>query len=221
MLKRKIVLGTYDTAAHGWTLSAWTLSPAEEKTNFVDRPGGDGSWDLSTVLTDGVPRFKDRTLTATLECSKGTRLSREAKIDEMVNQLSGMRLNIELPDDPDHYLVGKLHVAREYNDVAHAAVTVTAVCEPWKYSALETVVTLDATTSQQTAQLFNCGRRVVVPMLTIEGAEASVQLEYGSNSCTFAVGTYKWPELLLQPGAHALKYSGSGAIHIVYREARL
>lgn len=221
MLKRKIVLGAYDTAAHGWTLSAWALSPAEEKTNFVDRPGGDGSWDLSTALTDGVPRFKDRTLSATLECSNGTRLSREAKIDEMVNQLSGMRLNIELPDDPDRYLVGKIHVARESNDGAHAAVTVTAVCEPWKYSAIETVVTLEATTSQQTAQLVNNGRRVVVPVLTIEGDEASVQLEYGTDSGTFAVGTYKWPELLLQPGAHVLRYSGSGAIHIAYREARL
>lgn len=221
MLKRTVKLGTYDTAANGWTLAACQLSPAEEKTNFVDKPGGDGSWDLSTALTDGIPRYNDRTLTVVLECSEGDRQTRETLIRQMVNQLDGMRLDIQLPDDPNHHLSGKLHVARDYNDLAHCSVTVTAVCEPWKYANQETVVSLTASTTAKTAQLVNNGRRAVVPTIKVTGTNASVRLEYNSSSLSLSTGTYKWPELLLTPGTHTLTYSGVGVVEITYREAVL
>lgn len=221
MTKRKIVLGNYDTAANGWTLTGWQLGAAEQKTNYVDKPGGDGSWDLSTAMTDGIPRYNDRPFTATLECSEGDRLSREAKIDQMINQLDGMRLDIELPDDAFHHINGRLHVAREYNDLAHAAVTVTATCKPWRYSNTDTVIKLTAATGAQVAKLINGGRLAVVPLLTVEGHDASVLLEYGTSSMALAAGTYQWPDLLLTPGAHDLTYSGAGTLTISYREAVL
>lgn len=221
MIKRAIVFGGYNTAANGWTLTGWQLSPAEQKTNFVERVGGDGSWDLSTALTAGLPRYHDRTLTVTLEHSGGDRLSREAVIRHMVNLLDGMRENIELPDDPFHYITGRLHVAREYNDPAHAAVTVTAVCSPWKYSTTETLATLTAATTEKTAQLVNNGRLAVVPTLTVAGTGASVRLVYGNVSRALSAGTYQLPDLLLTPGAHTLNYSGTGTLQIKYREAVL
>lgn len=221
MQKRKIIFGDYDTAANGWTLTGWKLSAAEEKTKFVEKAGGDGSWDLSTVLTDGIPRYKDRSMTVTLECSEGDRLSREDKIRHMVNLLDGMREDIELPDDAFHHVNGKLHVAREYNDLAHAAVTVTAVCKPWKYANAETVVNLTATTTEQTARIINGGRQAVVPVLTVAGSGASVRVVYGTTTRTLSAGTYQWPELLLTPGSHSLRYSGSGTLRVTYREAVL
>lgn len=222
MEKRGIVIGGYDTAAKGWTLApGWQLSPAEQKTNFVDRPGGDGAWDLSTALTDGQPRYNTRTLTATLERSDADRLSREAIIREMVNQLDGMAMSIKLPDDPDHYVTGRVHVARQYNDPAHAAVKVEAICEPWRYNDAETTVTLTAATTEKTAQLVNNGRRAVVPVMTVSGTAAEVQLKIGDSTHALAAGTYQLPALLLTPGTHALGYSGSGKIVITYREAVL
>lgn len=220
MLKRKIVIGDYDTAANGWTLTGWELGSAEPKTNYVDRPSGDGSWDLSTALTDGIMRYRDRELTVTLECSEGTRQEREAAIRHMINQLDGLRWQIRLPDDDFHHVVGRVHVIREYNDLAHAAVTVTAVCEPWKYSNTETLVALAATSNKQTVQLINNGRRAVVPTLTVTSG-GSVLLEYGTASRALSAGTYQWPELLLTPGSHAVRHSGSGTVTISYREAVL
>jgi len=127
MEKRKIIFGTYDTAVDGlWTLAAWSLSSAQHVTNYVAVPGRDGSLDLSTAITDGEPRYNDRTLTATFESSEGDRLEREGRINVMTNWLDGWRMNIELPDDPDHYITGRLHIQKDYNDPAHAAVTVTA-----------------------------------------------------------------------------------------------
>ena len=221
MEKRKIIFGDYDTAAHGWTLAAWQLSPAEQKTNFVDKPGGDGSWDLSTALTDGLPRYYDRELSATLELSTGDRLSRETIIREMVNSLDGMRVDITLPDDPDHYVTGRLHVAREYNDMAHAAVTVTATCNPWRYNVSPTEKTLTAETTEKTISLNNPGRLAVVPEITVIGSSANVTLKYGTYTVTLGAGSYILPDLLLLPGSHALTYSGTGTIKLSYRGAVL
>lgn len=221
MLKRKIIFGDYNTADHGWTLTGWKLSAATQKTNYVEKSGGDGSWDLSTAMTDGIPKYKDRTLTVTLECSEGDRLSREEKICQMVNQLDGMRVDIELPDDETHHVNGRLHVARNYNDMAHAAVTVTATCKPWKYSNTEKRRDLAASTSVQATTLINLGRRAVVPLITISGEDASVALTYGSLTKTMSAGSYQWPDLLLTPGSHVLQYKGTGSVSITYREAVL
>lgn len=221
MQKRKIIIGDYDTAANGWTLTKWKLSNAEQKTNYRDKPSGDGAWDLSTALTDGIPKYNDRELTATLECSENNRLEREAMIRNMVNLLDGFRWKIRLPDDDLHYVMGRVHVAREYNDPAHASVTVRAVCEPWKYANAETLVSLIASGSRQVAQLTNKGRQVVVPTLTVTGASASVLLEYGASSITLSAGTYQWPALILAPGRHELTLSGTGSVLVSYREAVL
>lgn len=220
MIKRRIVFGSYDTAANGWTLTGWQLSAAEQKTNYVDKPGGDGSWDLSTAMTDGVPRYMDRTLTVTLECSEGDRLSREAKIRHMVNLLDGMQENIELPDDEFHYIRGRVHVARNYNDLAHAAVTVTATCEPWKYSNAETAITLTASVAYQHARIVNNGRRAVVPVAEVTGTSVIVSLNGGASRALTA-GTYRLPDLLLTQGSHELQYIGAGTLTLTYREAVL
>lgn len=221
MKKRTIKLGAYDTATYAWTLTGWKLSAAEQKTKYQEKVNGDGSWDLSTALTDGIAKYKDRTLTATLELSEGDRVSRANVIRHMINLLDGERLNIVLPDDEGYHLVGRVHVKKEYNDLAHAAVTVTATCEPWKYADADTRITLTARATEQTAVLTNSGRRAVVPVLTVTGSGASVLLEHGTASKAFAAGTFQWPDLLLTPGDHPLTYSGTGTIAITYREAVL
>jgi hypothetical protein len=220
MEKRGISLGTYNTAAHGWTLTSWQLSAAQRKAILVDKPGGHGHWDLSVVLTDGEPVYEARTLTATLERSDGDRLSREAEIDTMINWLDGWTVPIILPDRPLQYLTGVVHVERLYNDMAHASVAVTATCEPWRYKSTETVINLIATTTAQTAEIVNPGRLSVVPLVEITGAQ--VTLVFGTSSWTLDVGSYKLPDLRLTQGTHKLTYSGrSGVVKITFREAVL
>lgn len=218
MAKRRIILGDYDTAANGWTLTGWKLAAAEQKTNYVEKTGGDGSWDLSTAMTDGIPRYKNRILIASFECSEGNRLSRETKIREMINRLDGMREDIVLPDDNFYHLNGRIKVAKNYNTLAHAAVDVTVTCDPWKYANDETVVTLEATSTAQVARLMNDGRRAVVPVIAVED---EVLLTYGSASLFLDKGSHKWPALLLTPGTHELTYKGTGSVTFTYREAVL
>jgi hypothetical protein len=56
MQKRTMIFGSYNTAEHGWTLGQWKLSDPVQKTNYVERTGGDGSWGLSTAHSNGIPR---------------------------------------------------------------------------------------------------------------------------------------------------------------------
>lgn len=214
-----VIGSTYDTAANGWTLAALQIGDAEQKTNYVEKTGGDGSWDWSTVMTDGLPRYKDRSLSITLEQSEGTRTEREARVREVVNLLDGLEWEITLPDQKDYYLIGRLHVAVDYSDYAHASITITGTCRPWFYSQQEKVILLSATSTEKIAFLVNAGRLALVP--TLEVADGSVGITYGTQSIQLSAGKYEWPTLLLTPGNHTLKYKGSGTLTITYREAVL
>jgi len=220
MQKRKIIIGTYDTALEGlWTLSGLAFGRAEAYEHYVDVPGHSGPLDFSTVLTDGEPYYGSRSFEAVLESSEGTRLEREDRISSMINRLDGWRLNIVLPDDPYRYITGRVSVSKVYNDLAHASVSVSAVCEPWRYNATETTVVLTATETAQTAALLNSGRLSVVPLLEVSGGD--VVLAYGSHSWALSEGTYALPDLLLQAGESVLTYSGTGSLILTYREAVL
>lgn len=222
MEKRGMTFGSYDTAARGWTLASWQLSAPEYVSNMVEVHGRiDGPLDLSAALTGGEPRYKGRTLTATFERSDGTRQTREDEITTMTNWVDGWRQDIILPDDFEHYLTGRVHVVRNYNDLAHASITVTATCDPWKYAAIETVLTLIATAEAQTATFVNAGRRTVVPVLVVAGS-GSLNLQYGTASWSLGAGTYQLPDILLSQGSHDLIFSGEGmTLTATYREGLL
>lgn len=224
MQKRKIVIGTYDTATEGlWTLAAWSLARAAAWENYADVPGHNGMLDLSTALTDGEPYYSNREFEAILESSEGTRLEREQRINAMVNKLDGFRLNIVLPDDPTHYITGRVRVEKLYNDPVHASVRVTATCDPWRYNATETVVGLIATATEQVATLINNGRCSVVPRITVTGGNVTLKFTTETKEETWTIGPGESiiGDIYLKTGSAPLKYSGAGQIILTYREAVL
>lgn len=226
MEKRRLIIGDYDTAADGlWTLASWKLTKGSQVQNFVSVPGRAAPLDLSTSLTDGQPYYGSAAFEAVLESSEGDRLERKDRIGLMINYMDGKSLHIILPDDPDHYLVGRVQVQQTYNDPAHCAVAVSAVCDPWLYAEAETIVELTVTESLQTVKLYNSGRLAVVPTVVVTG---SVSLQFGTRTISLSDGTYYLPELcltpgdgLVLPGVHELVYNGSGTVNLSYREAVL
>lgn len=224
MQKRSVRLGDYDTASDGlWTLAALDFQEPELETNLVPIPGRTrGPLDLSYVLTEGEPCYGSRSISITLESSEGDRAARQLRISNMINRLHGRRVDIVLPDHPQHYATGRLSVKQSYNDLAHAAVEVSGTCEPWLYSAEETQVVLQATSSEQVAHLTNSGAMTVVPVLEVTAeAGQNILLKYGTASGSFSAGIYSWPTLWLTPGEHEVTYSGAGIMTIKYREAVL
>ena len=220
--KRRIVFGDYDTAVNGWTLTGWDFAEPETQTNYVTVPGRPGGqMDYSTILTGGDPRYNNRELNAVFELSEWTRDVRNDVISEMVNQLHGVKMEIVLPDDPTRYVVGRLSVTTGYSDLAHASVTVQAICEPWRYSQQETQVTLMATEDENVIVLSNSGRRILVPDVIVGGTGAYAHITCGGHSWTLNEGSYRLPDLELRKGNTFLTYSGYGTITFRYREAIL
>lgn len=218
MEKRKLIIGTYDTALEGlWTLSEQKLGLPEIKEEYVEVPGRNGALDLSTVLTDGEPQYSNRMFEATLESSEGTRDERNSRISYMVNLLDGLKFKIVLPDDPMHYLYGRVRVEKLYSDMVHAAVKVTATCEPWMYNIAETQVTLEANATMQATTLYNKGRMPVIPNIKIVGGP--VEIKFGGHSWVISEGSYIIPEIFLKTGSYPIQYKGNGVVLLSYREA--
>lgn len=222
MIKRQLILNGYKTAEDGlWTLASCKITKASQVQNFVSVPGRFAPLDLSTTLTDGEPYYGSAGLDAVLESSEGTRDERQARIAELVNFLDGHQAQIIHPDHPDSYLVGRVQVTPEYNDLVHARVAVSVVLEPWLYNAEETVVTA----SGQSVPLLNRGRLGVMPECKVTG---TVTVQQDTNMATLAAGTHIVPWLYLpatggpmSPTALTVKVSGSGSVTFTYREAVL
>lgn len=220
--KRGFIFGDYDTAVYGWTLTGWEFPEPEAQTSYVNIPGRiKGPLDLSTALTDGDPRYGSRELTAIFENSEGTRLERDEIISVMTNLLHGMEEEIVFPDDPSRYAVGRLSVRLNYSDMAHAEVSIQAVCEPWRYNQQETQVSLMVAEDENVAVLSNAGRCILVPEVHVVGTGSRVKLSSGSNSWTLTEGVYRLPDLALRKGNTFIKYSGIGTLVFKYREAIL
>lgn len=221
MAKRALKIGTYDTVIDGqWLLTGVAFSDPVQVTDYVDIPGRrKGPLDLTAALTDGDPTYESRTLTATFESSEGSRLEREDRIEAMTNLLNGWKWNIRLPDDDKHFIVGRVSVSKLYNDLAHASVRVTAICEPWRYNNEETKVVLVGAAEAQTVTLHNRGRLAVQPHLEVTGGD--VVLAVGSLSWALSPGAYALPDLLLSQGGKSITYAGAGTLTFTYREGVL
>lgn len=232
MDKRQLQLGDwYLTADDGlWTLTSCKIIKASQVQNFVSVPGRFSPLNLSTALTDGEPYYGNATLEAVLESSEGTRAERQAKILELTNFFDGRETKIVHPDWPNHYLVGTVQVTTEYNDLVHARVKLTAVCEPWFYMAQERTTTLNVKEGEEEDHmLYNMGKLGVVPEVKVTG-EIAITNGSGTKTSALSTGTYKLPWLYL-PGAgpdmngefdgSTLLLTGSGTVTFTYREAVL
>lgn len=222
-MKRSIRLGDYDTAVHGlWTLTVLEFPTPDPVTNLISVPGRlTGPLDLSTVLTNGDPRYGSRSFRAVFESSEGNRAAREARINEMVNRLHGQRVDIVLPDHPDHYAIGRLTVRKLYNDLAHASIEVTGVCEPWLYALDETIITASLTTAAFTPLILPNARKPAVP--TIEVTTDAI-LRWEGTTLNVSAGAFTSLDLILAEGENLLEAKSAtkaGKITITYREGSL
>ncbi len=127
-------------------------------------------------------------------------------------------MQIVHPDHPAQYMVGRVQVTLNYNDLVHCEVKVSAVCEPWFYAQAETVVSYNLTATAQDITLTNSARLAVVPTIELSG-EAT--LVYGAYTWNLSAGVYQLPDLYLTPGAHSVTISGSGTVAFTYREGAL
>ena len=218
MNKRFIRLGSYPTSEAGFTLASWSLSPAVYRAVRETLPAMDGAADCSELLT-GTVQYESRTLTAILELSEKSREYRRTVIARIINAFDGKTEQITLPDTPHLYLNGRIHIEQQYCDCAHAAVKITAVCDPWQYAKQETDYVLTNTSAIQTASIRNQGRRTVCPVFSVT---APCVIICGNITHEIdAAGSFQFDDIVFPHGNTVISYSGSGALRITFREGWL
>lgn len=203
---------------HDWrcTLTAKDLTPPEPKTKLVEVEGAHGFLDLTEALT-GEPVYDSREVSASFMCSEGTHREREALLRRITAAIHGRRLSIIDPDDPEHYLLGRVTIKKAVNSMAYLSFEVEATCDPWRYAVEETArrVPVSGTVS---AVLNNDGDLTVCPTLVVDG---TVDIEYDGYILRKTSGTYKVADLRLRHGANVLTLTGRGSVTFLYREAVL
>lgn len=226
MEKRQLILNDYKTWETGlWTLASCNIMKADQVQTFVDVPGRFAPLNLSTALTDGQPYYGSASLEAVLESSEGSREERQQRIEKMVNLLDGYQVKIVHPDRPGSYMIGTVQIRKQYNDLVHCAVTVSAICEAWLYNEEETVVSVGLEGTAEPVVLLNRGRLEAVPEIDVTG---SALIAYDDSSISLSKGKHIVPWLSVpatggpaSPNSIVLSVSGSGTLTFTYREAVL
>lgn len=127
-----------------WFRERPDIGNPEAKLNLVDIPGADGSLDITEAVT-GEVKYSDRTLTFRFAVKANTAEQQDLK-RRLRNELHGKRMHIILDEDSDHYYDGRLSVVFENVMPWKMWVTITAVCDPYKYEIEQTDLHFDIPT---------------------------------------------------------------------------
>lgn len=219
MVERYFILDKFNTW-YDWNLilTAKDVTPPEPKTYLVDIDGADGSLDLSESLAGRVV-YKDRKLSADFWTDHGNRKDRERMYREIIRSLHGKKIRIIEPDDPEHYFLGRVIVSKLSNNLAYATFTVTATCEPWRYSIEDSVRRINITGStRKDVVISNNGVKILCPEIIVNG---SVTLYFNGSETLLTTGSYKVSDLKLKQGSNVIGVSGNGSVVFKYKEADL
>jgi hypothetical protein len=217
-VKRFIIFDNYNTAYDwGLLLTAKVVSDPEPKTNYQELGGVSGTLDLTEALT-GEVTYNDRQLTASFSMSDGTVQEREAVLRQITAALHGRRVRIVEPDDPEHYLVGRVKIVGRSNTHAYATLDVEATCEPWRYAVNESERRVVVKNNSTDVVICNAGSQTVCPVIAVTG---NVSITDNGVTTALTSGSYKITDIRLKPGANVIGVSGYGSATFIYREAVL
>ena len=218
-MERFFILDKYNTFLD-WDLilTSKDVASPEPKTNYIELDGMDGTLDLSEALT-GTISYTDRTVSATFWTDHGTREERSILLSRIRQALHGKKVKIIEPDDPEHYLFGRVKIKEEANNHVYATFTLEAVCEPWRYTLTDIVRTISVTEDQTVDVVINNdGVKTIVPTVTVSG---SVSITYGGVTTSLEDGTYTISNLRLYQGANVIRVTGTGSVTFTYKEGAI
>lgn len=204
--------GRFALPYYGLLLESCYLTTAKKKEQLLDIPGFDGQVDL--LKNWGEPTYAARTLTAYFTASSDV----NGAIRRLVNDLEGRTVPIILPGYLLHYMSGTVHIAAAGAE-RNSQILITAVCDPWLYRMRQTEISVPASDVDVAHMWRNCGKKLVVPEITVEGAD--VTLTVNGETLTLAMGTHLRSELAISGGANLSLAAKGGAFTATYREAVL
>ncbi|MGX7200067.1 hypothetical protein [Enterococcus nangangensis] len=193
------------------------IGTAEPKTELIDIPAGDGSLDISEALT-GEIHYKDRELKFDLLFPED-RTDWDAIYSTILNAWHGRRLPITMPQYPEYYFEGRLHVSRLEEDNSMAKVEVKATVNPYRLKKEITKVSGTVSGTSLVFELFN-QRMSTFPTFKIS---ANCQIKFNGGTYAHSSGEFTLAEILFTEGINTVEIvvpSGT-TVEISYQEGAL
>lgn len=190
----------------------------EPKTYMIDVPGADGSLDLSTALTDGEVKFKNRELTLTFQCLCRPK-EFATKIHNFSSKIHGKVMKVIFDDRPTYYFTGRCTITEVNTESYPATVTVTVDAEPYLLNVDEDVQTFTFSGEYGTDVDLSGDEMNVVPIITVS---KDMTVVFGTREYSLFSGDNVIPDLVCKGDSVTdLTFKGSGAVTIKCRSGCL
>ncbi|WP_334115970.1 hypothetical protein [Streptococcus parasuis] len=201
----------------GVYLTSYFVGDAEPKENYVDIPFGDGSLDLTEAITGEVV-YSNREFEAVFTM-KPPRSAWPDLVRMMRAYLNGRKRKIRIADEPDYYLIGRCKTSFEIDGVL-GRLTVSATCEPWKYTNAPTVQNVTIPASGTVTTYLPNSRKRVIPTIT---TSAEVSITFGGQTTVATAGTHKFTNIVLVEGENQMTITGVAGttVSFEYQEGAL
>lgn len=219
---------TYNDWKLGWV--GVTIDFPEAKTYLVDLPGGNGSIDLTTALTGGDVKYKERNISLEFDLKDEDFVYWADIITDIADYLHGQRLKIILDIDTTFYYYGRLMLDTEKTDKAESKIVLSGSVDPYKYelySSLEDWLWNDFNFENGiireyedlqvngSLELNIPGRRMpVVPVIECSDA---MTVKYNGNTFELPAGKARAFDINTHDGDNILTFTGNGTVSIDYR----
>lgn len=217
----------------GLILTSKSISLPEPKTSTVDIPGADGSLDMSTVLTNGDVKYRNRQLQFVFTVIDPHKNWESVK-SRLANYIQGKKMNITLDVDHGFFYVGRCKISSFQEDRRTAQITIMVDAEPYKYDILMStdawewdgfnfvtgiIYSLNqiTITGEKTIIIPN-KRKAVVPFITVS---SNMDCVFKGVTYGLTTGTQKILGILLTEGENNLKFIGTGTVSISFRGGSL
>lgn len=197
---------------YGLEMEYCYITSAKRKRHLIDVPAADG--DIDAMEGIGEPAYENRTVTALFKMLANAERTRE----QIINDMEGKTVEIVLPNDLHHYMVGRIHIAGAGFGIGDDLL-ITIDCIPWRYARDLVVIPAEASVSEKQHVWWNSGRRLAVPEITV--GDVDVTLTVNGETKRLTKGSHLLSDLAI-PGFSRINVTASGgAFTVQYREAIL
>ena len=214
---------------YGFITASVSVQEPDVQTKFIEVPMRDGSIDCSNVLSD-IVRYKDRTI----EINLFRMVADESILSMLSSFLHGQKKNITFGNDEGYYYVGRIAVSNVVRTKGTMTVTLTAICEPFKYDVALSDVDWEWDTFDLQNGIVNelgglevkgtatftliCRRDREFPLFTVS---EPMELVFKDKTYLIKAGTNKLYNVFFDSGENELTFNGYGTVSISYRGGNL
>jgi hypothetical protein len=200
----------------GLILNSKDISFPEPKTYIIDVPCADGSLDLSTALTGGDIKYKNRTIRMDFTVLKPWN-ELEILRSTIANHLHGKIMKVIFDADYEFFYTGRCKISNFKTDVIPAVLTIEVDAEPYKFNIEETVIS-EMVSGSKTIYVDEQLMKVV-PTITVS---SDMTVTHKTKIHQLFTGENIIPEIMLSSAENnELLFTGNGNVTIKFKGGEL